>query len=84
MCHDSKKPVDPGVPKRPVRFKLSVRTGNPCIWVSQNLPANEATGHPLTAECKQTKKSIGSRTAYIADSTLWSLYFGGNKFEFGG
>ena len=48
-------PVDPSVPKRPIRFKLSVRTGNPLLLVSQNLPANDATGHPPTVECKQTK-----------------------------
>ena len=65
-------PVDPSVSKRPIRFKLSVRTENPLLWVSQNLPANEATGHPLTVECKQTKKSMGLRNADIADSTLWS------------
>ena len=47
--------VDLGVPNRPIRFKLSVRTGNPLLRVSQNLPANEATGHPPTVECKQTK-----------------------------
>ena len=29
------KPVDPGVPKRPIRFKLSVRTENPLSWVSK-------------------------------------------------
>ena len=38
------QPLDPGVPKRPIRFKLSVRTGNPLLWVSQNLPANQAIG----------------------------------------
>ena len=38
-------PVDPGVRKRTIKFKLSVRTGNPLLWVSRNLPANEATGH---------------------------------------
>ena len=37
-------PVVPGVPKRPIRFKLRVRTGNPLSWVSENLPANEVTG----------------------------------------
>ena len=52
-------PVDPGVPKQPIRFKLSVRTGNPLSWVSQNLPANEATDHSPTVECKQTIKSMG-------------------------
>ena len=62
-------PVDPGIPKRPIRFKLSVRTGNPLFWVSQNLPTNEATGHypTVSVECKQT---TGSRNAYIVDSTL--------------
>ena len=50
------RPVDPCVPKRPVRFKLSVRTGNPLLWVSQNLLTNEATAP--TVECKQTKKSM--------------------------
>ena len=54
-------PVDLGVPKRLIRFKLSVRAGNPLFWVSQNLPENEDTGHPPTVECKQTKKSMGSR-----------------------
>ena len=73
-------PADPGVPKRPIRFKLSVRTENPLLWVSQNLPANEAK----TVECKQTKKSMGSRNADIADSTLWSSCSRGNKFECGG
>ena len=76
-------PVDPGVPKRPIRFKLSVKTGNPLLWVSQNLPANEATGHPPT-KCKQLKKSMGSRNAYIADGTPWSSCPRGNKFECGG
>ena len=54
--------VDPGVPKRPIKFKLSVRTGNPLLWVSQNLPVNEATGHPPTVESKQTKTSVGHET----------------------
>ena len=49
-------PVDPGAPKRPIRFKLSVRTGNPLLWTSQNLPKNEATGHYPTVECKQTMR----------------------------
>ena len=75
---ERKLPVDQGVPKRPIRFKLSVRTGNPLSWVSQNLPANEATSHPPTVECKQTKKSMGSRNE---DSTLWSSCSRGNKFE---
>ena len=67
-----------------VDFKtLSVKTGIPSLWVSQNLPANEATGHPPTVECKQTKKSVGPRNAYIADSTVWSSCFRGNKFEYG-
>ena len=52
-------PVDLDVPKRPIRFKLSVRTGNPLLWVSQNLPTNEATGHSRTVECKQMKKING-------------------------
>ena len=77
-------PVDPGVPKQPIRFKLSVRTGNLLLWVSQNLPANEATCHPPTVECRQTKKSVGSRNAYIANSTLWSSCSRGNKFKCGG
>ena len=42
------------------RHQLSVRTGNPLLWVSQNLPANEVTGDPPTVECKETKKSMGS------------------------
>ena len=33
-------------------------------------PPNEATGFPPTVECKQMKKSMGSRNAFIADSTL--------------
>ena len=37
----SQQPVDPSVPKRPKAY-LSVRTGNPLLWVSQNLPANKA------------------------------------------
>ena len=36
--------VDPGVPNRPVRFKLNIRTENPTSWVSQNLPASKAKG----------------------------------------
>ena len=76
--------VDPGVPKRPIRFKSSVRTGNPFLWVSQSLPVNEATGRPPTVKCKQTKKSVGSRNACIADSTLWSSCSRSNKFECGG
>ena len=74
-------PVDPGVPKRPVRFKLGVRDGSPLLWVSQNLPTNEATGHYPTVERKQ---AMGSRNACIMDSTLWSSCSGGNKFECGG
>ena len=58
-------PVDPGVLNRPIRFKLSVRTGNSLLWVSQNLPANEATGHPPTVDCKQTKNQLGLET-YIS------------------
>ena len=77
-------PVDPGVPKRPIRFKLNVRTENPLSWVSHNLSANEATGRPLTVECKQTKKSVGSGNADIGDSTLWSSCSSGNKFEYDG
>ena len=78
-------PVDPGVPKQPIKFKLSVRTGNPLLWVFQNLPANEATGHPPTVEFKQTKNSVGSRNAYIADSTDTVVFMlRGNKFECGG
>ena len=65
-------PVDPGVPKQPIKFKSSVRTGNPLLWVSRNLPANAATGHPAAVECEQTKKSMASRNAYIANVTLWS------------
>ena len=56
-------PVDPGVPKRPIRFKFSVRTGNPLLWVSQNLPSNEATGHPPTVKCKQ-KNQWGHESMY--------------------
>ena len=56
-----KWPADPGAPKRPIRFRVGVRTGHPLLGVSQNLPVNEATGHPPPVECKQTKKSIGSR-----------------------
>ena len=59
-------PVDPGVPKRPVRFKVSVRTGNLLLWVSQNLPANEATGHPPTVECKQMKKIDGVKKTHLS------------------
>ena len=66
------------VPKRPIRFKLSVRTRNPLLWVSWNLPTNEATGHHPTVECKQT---MVSQNACIADSTLWSSCSGGNKFD---
>ena len=39
-------PAYPGLPNRPIRFKLSVRTANRFIMVSQNLVPNEATGHP--------------------------------------
>ena len=68
-------PIDPSIPKRAIRFKLSARTGNPLLWVSQNLPANEATGHPPppNAECKQTKKSMGSRNAPIVHCGLHAL-----------
>ena len=69
----------PSVPKRPIRFKLSVRIGNYLLWVSWNLPTNKACGG--TVECKQT---MVSQNAYIADSTLWSSRSGGNKFECGG
>ena len=64
--HFKLQPVDSGVPKLPNRFKLSVRTGNPLLWVSQNLPANEAADHPLTVDCKEPKKSVGSRKALIS------------------
>ena len=48
----------PALPNdQPDLIKLSVRTGNHLSWVSQNLFANKATGHPLTVECKQRKKS---------------------------
>ena len=40
MFSGVKLPVDPGIPKRPIRFKYE----NPLSWVSQNFPANVATG----------------------------------------
>ena len=49
----------------------SSKPTNQISQISQNLSANEATGQQLTAECKQMKKSVGSRNAYIADTTLW-------------
>ena len=55
-------PVDPGVPKRPIRFKLSVRTRNPLLWVCQNLPVNEATGHPPAVEVNKRKNQWGHET----------------------
>ena len=70
-------PVNPSIPKRPIRFKLSARTGNPLLWVSQN--GNEATGHPPTAECKTNEKING--VTKRADSTLWPSCSRGNKFE---
>ena len=74
----------PAFPKDQLDLRLSVRTENPFSCVSQNLPANEATGHQLTVECNQTKKSMGSRNTNITDSTLWSSCSRGNKFECGG
>ena len=66
LCH---APVDPSIPKRPIRFKLSVRTGNPLLWVSQNLPADEATGHlPQLQNVNKRKNHWGHETR--CDSTL--------------
>ena len=57
-------PVEPGAPKRPIRFNLSMRTGNPLLWISQNLPVNEAIGHPPTVESvNKTITSYGHETA---------------------
>ena len=52
----SNVPVDLGIPKQPIRFKLNVRTENPLSWVSQNLPMDEATGHPLTVQCERNNQ----------------------------
>ena len=49
-------PVDSSILKRPIRFKLFARTGNPLLWVSQKLPANEAMGHSPSPQLQNVNK----------------------------
>ena len=46
-AQDFELPVDPSIRKRPIRFKLSVRTGNPLLLVSQNLPCRQTADFRL-------------------------------------